>query len=76
MSKVTKIVLEVGNKEIELTVKEAKELKCVLSDLFGKEVQFVPSAPTIIERNRYPYRPYEVWSGKQMGDTMYLSNAT
>ena len=35
--KINKIVLEVGGKKLEFTPKEAKELKGILSDLFGGE---------------------------------------
>jgi hypothetical protein len=34
-TKITKLVLEVGGKKLEFTPEEAKELKGILSDLFG-----------------------------------------
>ena len=57
---VKKIVLQVRGKEISLTVEEAKELKQILADMFGKEV--------IIHERTYPWLPwpyinipYTVW---------------
>lgn len=78
MSKVSKIILEVGSKEIELSIEEAKELKRILGDLFNvKEIQFIPPSPIIIERyNRWHYQPYEIWCGYQTNDAVYLSNTT
>jgi hypothetical protein len=35
---ITKIKLQLGQKEIELTVEQAKKLKASLDELFGKEV--------------------------------------
>lgn len=43
--------------KVELTIEEAKELHAQLNELFGKELQYVPSRPTIIERDRYPSPP-------------------
>ena len=37
MTKLTKVVIEVGGKKLEFTPEEAKELKTILSDLFGGE---------------------------------------
>ena len=57
----TKIALETKDgKKVELTIDEAKELHEQLHSLFGEKIQYVPSAPLIIERDRWqqPYRPY------------------
>jgi hypothetical protein len=64
-SEISKIVLDVNGKKIELSVEEAKELKDILGNLFGKvEIQkeFVPySVPQpYIWREPYPYR-YDKW---------------
>lgn len=58
MSELKKIVLQIGEKEIELTPDEAKELKKVLGDLFGEDkTVFVPNPYPV-----YPYyRPYFTW---------------
>ncbi len=37
MTKLQKVVIEVGGKKLEFTPEEAKELKAILSDLFGGE---------------------------------------
>ncbi len=37
-TEIKKIVLQLGKKEVELTVEECKKLKEVLSEMFGKEV--------------------------------------
>ena len=54
--KIDKIRLEINKKIIELSPEEAKELKRVLEDLFGKDKQmYIPPY--------YPYRPhYPYWS--------------
>ena len=46
--KISKLCLEIGGKKIELTMKQAKELKDVLVDTFGGE-------DTIIYRDRWRY---------------------
>ena len=49
-------------KKIGLTIEEAKDLKEQLNGLFGKtETVFVPSAPIIIERDRYPWPYYPAY---------------
>jgi hypothetical protein len=56
MSKIKKIVLQIGEKEIELSLDEAKELKKILGDLFKeKETVYVPSPYPV-----YPYFP-NIW---------------
>lgn len=47
MAEIKEVVLKVGDKEINLSLEEAKSLKEVLGDLFGKEVQ-----------REYIYGPY------------------
>lgn len=77
---VKKVSIKIGKKEIELSLEEAKELKQVLNDTFGKErVVTVPSSPIIIERpvrRPWPYypQPYIYWSIKYSDNTMYVSN--
>ena len=51
--KISKLCLEIGGKKIELTMKQAKELKDVLNDTFGGE-------DTIIYRDRW-HQPYQYW---------------
>jgi hypothetical protein len=57
---IEKIVFNVRGKSLELTQEEAKELKQILSDLFGetKVVHEWHTSPS------YPYRwPYVTWGG-------------
>ena len=52
--RLTKIELETKDgKKVELSIEEAKELHDQLHELFG--AKFVPFAPIIIERDRYPW---------------------
>jgi len=60
----TKITLETKDgKKVELTIDEAKELHEQLHSLFGEKLRYVPSAPLIIERDRWQqhYRPYYLY---------------
>lgn len=68
---VTKIVIRIGDKESELTIAQARELKDALNELLGtKETVFVPSSPVIIER---PYtHPFPYWT--VTWDTQTISN--
>jgi hypothetical protein len=55
MAKIKKIVLEIGDKKVELSVKEAKELKEILCDLFGaRENRYYPYYYYVPQW--YPYR--------------------
>ena len=58
--KINKIILETSkNKEIGLTIDEAKELHKQLDEIFGKN--YVASTPIIIGRDDW-FRPYNpVW---------------
>jgi len=64
---ITKLTLQIGDKEIALTDKEARQLKDALADLFGeKETVYVPQ---IVERWRdrpwWPYwQPYITWNAQ------------
>ena len=55
---ITSLKLKFGKTEATLTVEEARKLKKVLEDIFGKETFTVyPSWPIIIEKET-PYWPY------------------
>jgi len=57
---VQKIVIQIGKKEVSLTIGEAKELQKILDETFGKkEIVYIPSHPVVIERPIYP--PYRWW---------------
>lgn len=47
MATVERIIIKIGDKEIPLTVNEAKELQQVLSDMFGDKVTIV-SPPSVV----------------------------
>jgi hypothetical protein len=56
---IKKVVVKIGDKEIGLSLDEAKELQDILNRTFGTEkTVFVPSAPVIIERPWYPTYPH------------------
>jgi hypothetical protein len=59
---VKKVVIQLGDKEAELTIEQARQLKDALNELLGsKETVYVSPSPIIIERPyTYPYSPY--WS--------------
>lgn len=59
--KLDTVNLIVGNKTIELTIEEAKKLKKVLEELFGKEI-----IKEVIHEHHYDwwYRPYYLCVGE------------
>ena len=60
--KISKVVIDLGDKKIELSLDEAKSLLEILQDTFDAKV-VIGSSPTIIERPYYPYpyRTYPWW---------------
>lgn len=52
---IKKIVLEIDDKEIELTMSQAKKLHENLNEIFGYRTFLAPSYPIIIERPRNPW---------------------
>ena len=67
------VVIKIGEKEIALSLEEARELKDVLDRTLsgGEKTIFVPSAPVIIERPWYPNYPhwYITCDSTSYGDT-------
>ena len=69
--KLKKLILGTDEKQIEITVEEAKELFAQLNELFGEKVKYYPSNPPvvlpnpiIIERDVWPkpyWEPYVTW---------------
>ena len=61
---IKKITIAIGSKEIELTLKQANELKKDLDDLLGTKTSFLPSyiptSPPIYEHNKVTSRPGEI----------------
>lgn len=65
---VTKITIQMGDKEAVLTVEQAKELRDALNSLLGEKV-----IERVVEKDRhhyYPYYPYAHWS-IYSGETKY-----
>ena len=58
-AEIKKIVLDLGGKEVELSVDQAKKLYDLLGEMYGEKVVVMPSCPIIIERSR----PYWTWEG-------------
>ena len=54
--KIEKIVIRIGDKQAELTVEDAKALRDVLDQMFGKEKEYVPYYPTT-----WPWYPWKPW---------------
>lgn len=77
MASISKIVLNINGKEIELSVEEAKDLKKMLGELFQeKAIPYIPYQPPIVIERWRPYiSPY--WSSQYKGnDILYVSNTT
>ena len=62
-AEIKRIILDLGGKEIELSLDQAKRLNKLLQEMFGVPVQSIPTYPIIIERSR-PYweYPYITWT--------------
>jgi hypothetical protein len=69
MVKVEKVVLEVNDKKIELSLEEAESLFKVLGDLFKKEIVYVPKSRPVVPIPYYPW--YPSWT-----DTTYIISTT
>ena len=61
---IKKIVLNLGGKQIGLSMDEAKKLKALLGELFDEKVSWFPyPTPIIIEESRpYWYSPNVTWT--------------
>jgi hypothetical protein len=69
--------IQVGKKQLNLTVEEAKKLKGVLEELFGKEV--VKEVKEIHHHDYYPYRWWwytPQWESPNTTPVFYCSNGT
>lgn len=77
--KIDTIKLTIGEKEIELSIAEARELKKALNDLLAG-AEGVPSwYPIFIkEQNPYPYRPYfpSLWCSTSGNVSLSTSGST
>ena len=75
---ITSLKLKLGKTEATLTIEEARKLKKMLEDIFGKETVMVyPSYPIIIEReNPYWTYPYTQPSWCNDGVSLQCDNGT
>lgn len=75
--KIEKVVLNVEGEKINLSVEQAKKLKGILDELFGKEI-----IKEVVEKHHYRdwyYRPYQIWcdtSAVPYNNKFYCSNNT
>ena len=72
---IKKIVLKLNDKEVSLTIEEAKKLKELLGELFGKDI----IKEIVKEEHHYHdnYRPYWYYSPYWAGNgTVYCSTNT
>jgi hypothetical protein len=70
MAEITKIVFKINEKEIEMSVEEAKELKCILSDMFGGD------KIRVIERyHDWLTTPYTYWTLSGTSNTICLASS-
>lgn len=78
--KIEKMVLNIEGEKVSLSMEQAKKLKKILDELFGKEV-----IKEVVEKHHYHdwyYRPYkfnEYWGtstgkGGMLGDIVYCSD--
>jgi len=67
MTSLKKITIEVGGKKLDFTPEEAKELKTILSDLFGGDKVI----ERVIERNRWHWwGPYITYTSNNYNGTV------
>ena len=66
-AEIKKIVLDLGDKDIELNINQAKKLHTLLDEIFGEKISASPYSPPIIIEKRIPYweYPYTVWSSNK-----------
>lgn len=78
--KIEKISIKMGDKTVELTLEQAKELKDILNDTFPEPVVNQPATfpyPIYIERP-YPYwKQWDtVWCGNTINSPDFVRNGT
>lgn len=75
--KIEKVVLNVEGEKINLSVEQAKKLKGILDELFGKEI-----IKEVVEKHHYHdwyYRPHQILYGTSSvpdNNKFYCSNNT
>jgi hypothetical protein len=72
---VKKIVIQLGDKEAELTIEQARELKDALNELLGlKETVYLSPSPIVVDRPyTRPYSPYWSVTYGNTGDSVTYS---
>ncbi len=68
---ITKIAIKLKNKEVSLTVEEAKKLYADLNELFGKPAYY--PYPVYVEKWVPQYPPTYWWTTSDDGSTYILS---
>lgn len=75
-AEIKKVVIQIGKREIELSVEDAKALKDALDGMFEKartEIIHVPQPyPVYTKRWDWPYH-YEIWCGTGSAGTKWES---
>ena len=72
---ISRVVIDIGGKEIELSLDEAKELKDILNETFGNKQEpiYIPSPYPVYEPWRYRHwEPYRI----TCGNTITFSTTT
>jgi len=72
---IEKIIIKVGKKKIELTLKEAKQLKADLDGIFTEPLNILPYYPPVnhdpeqfIYKDPYPIYPTVTWESTSAHD--------
>lgn len=63
---VKKIVLKIDDKEISLSIEQAKKLKGLLSDMFGKEIVVKEEHHHHYDWNKWYFEPYKITWGTDL----------
>jgi len=69
-AEIKKIVIDLGGKDISLTIEQSKKLHEVLHEMFGKKEVTISSYPIYVERS-IPY-----WSQRRFGEILCSSKAS
>lgn len=79
---ISKVKIKINEKEFDLSVDEAKELKKILMETFPDPITINPINPITIqpiyiqEQWQRPHYPYEFWCGTNSGNTLCLNATT
>ena len=76
-AEIKKIVLDLGDKEVEISPKQARKLHQLLDEMYGTKDITIP-APIIIRDKYYPYWEYPTptWYSKDSSvNIQYMANS-